>query len=340
MDDKRTSSAASLDIVIPVFNELQVLPQLLDRLNESFGDRARSESGLRSVSYIFVDDGSTDRGAHFIAESIAAGLGARLIRLSRNFGHQSAVSAGMDHSSADLVAIIDADLQDPPELILEMIEKWRSGADVVVAQRAKRKEGPVRRFGFWLFYRMVNSLADVPVPLDGGDFCLMTAQVRAQLRSLPEKLRFPRGLRAWVGFKQETIEYDRPRRQAGVTKYSIRALYHLATDGIASLSTKPLRIAQFLSVGFALGSIGIAVGIVREMLSGSADASDSGLLALALMVSTLASAQMAYLYVLGAYVGRTYLEVKGRPTYLVAEIVEPANGATTDAEAASPSEAP
>ena len=317
----RSETGVSLDVVVPVYNEESALPQLIQSVQHCFGDLARTEAGLGPVRIIFVDDGSTDSSSSLIADEIKRGLQATLIRFSRNFGHQNAVSAGMSHSSGRLVAIIDADLQDPPEVILRMVDRWRRGADVVFGRRTRRKEGPVRRTGYWLFYRIVHLLADVSVPLDSGDFCLMSRKVVDAICALPENQRFPRGLRAWVGFRQEAIEYDRPARSAGATKYTFRKLYRLATDGIASLSTRPLRLAQFVSVVFGLASLVAAGATAWRIALGAADTLDTKLLMLALVVFAATTVQMAYLYILGAYVSRTYLEVKGRPSYIVDEIV-------------------
>jgi dolichol-phosphate mannosyltransferase len=244
-----------------------------------------------------------------------------LYRFSRNFGHQNAVSAGIDHSEADLLAIIDADLQDPPELIPEMVGRWREGFDVVYAERKKRKESALKIAAYWLFYRLVALLSEIKIPLDSGDFCLMDGRVVRAIRALPEKLRFPRGLRAWVGFSQTGIAYDRPERRAGRSKYDLARLYRLATDGVASSSIRPLKVAQVFSVSylFLIVVIGMAI-LLRRIISSSLEMPTTILIGYLLIISGN-FVQVFCIYILGAYVGRTYLEVKGRPAYVLLEVV-------------------
>jgi dolichol-phosphate mannosyltransferase len=313
----RRERPVSLDLVVPVFNEEEAIPVLLARLGEVFSAEARQRHGLRSVRYIFVDDGSRDRTAAILAREIGAGLPALLCRLSRNFGHQSAVSAGLDLADADLVAVIDADLQDPPELLPQMVARWREGTDVVFAQRRKRRDNPLKVAGAWAFYRLVALMADLDIPLDTGDFCLMDARVVRAMKQLPEKLRFPRGLRAWVGFRQSGIEYDRPVRAAGRSKYGWRRLYKLATDGVVSSSVRPLQLAQVFSVTYLLLTL---VGLVILLRPGTS-AIPAWVVGGYLLIVFGNFVQVLCIYILGAYVGRTYLEVKGRPTYVVRELV-------------------
>jgi polyisoprenyl-phosphate glycosyltransferase len=316
----------SLDLVIPLYNEEAVLHELLARLRQVFDREALERCDVRSARYVFVDDGSSDRSAWIVAEAIEAGLPAVLYRLSRNFGHQNAVSAGLDLSCADLVAVIDADLQDPPELILDMIAEWRRGHDVVFARRRHRKESPLRNLGAWFFYRLVAFLADVRVPLDSGDFCLMDRRIVKLLARLPENLRFPRGLRAWAGFSQTGLEYDRPPRRAGRSKYSLTKLYRLATDGVVSSSVRPLQVAQVASVSFLLLSV-VAGGL---LLLDPRRIGIPPLILLGFLLILLGNlVQVFCIYILGAYVGRTYLEVKGRPPYVVMEAI----GETGEADA-------
>ncbi len=268
-----------------------------------------------------IDDGSTDASARMIAEEIARGLPATLYRLSRNFGHQAAVSAGLENSSADFVAVLDADLQDPPELIPAMLEKAREGYDVAVAQRRRRKEGPLRALGYWVFYRLVAALSDVPVPVDSGDFCLLTRRVVAELKVLPESLRFPRVLRAWVGFPQTGLSFDRPARLAGKSKYTLSRLYRLATDGIVSASVRPLQVAQVFSVAY-IAIIAILGGVLLMWPGRFLETKPVSLVAFGFLLILVGNfVQVFCMYILGAYVGRTYLEVKGRPTYIVMETV-------------------
>lgn len=317
----RGESIVSLDLVVPIWNEEEVLPLLFERLARAFSAERCAASGIGTVRYVLVDDGSRDRSAELVCAAIARGVPARLIRLSRNFGHQAAVSAGLDHATADLVAIIDADLQDPPELVHEMAGRWRAGFDVVYGVRQRRQENALKVAGYWAFYRLVALLSDLRVPLDGGDFCLMDKRVVAALRGLPETLRFPRVLRAWVGYRQTGVPYDRPARQGGRTKYTLARLYRLATDGIASASVRPLQLAQVFSFSYFVLMFVIAAVVLRRLLFSDATGVSPGLLVTYLLIASAGFVQSLCLYILGAYVGRTYLEVKRRPAYLVMETV-------------------
>lgn len=312
----------TLEIVVPLYNEAEVIALLLDRLAEALSPSELAKHGVAWARLLFVDDGSTDATASMLAERIAGGLDARLIRLSRNFGHQSAVCAGLDRADGDLVVVMDADLQDPPELLLPMVDRWRTGPDVVFARRRRRRGNVAKRLGYWGFYRTVAFLSEIRLPLDTGDFGLIDRRVVLALRGLPERLRFPRGLRAWVGFRQEAIEFDRPERQAGTPKYRWSKLYRLATDGIASMSTRPLKAAQLGSFFFGVLTLGFLAMLVAGYVASPSSIPRPFLLAYAL-IATGNAVQSFCLYILGAYVGRTYLEVKGRPPYIVMEVVEP-----------------
>jgi dolichol-phosphate mannosyltransferase len=315
-------AGATLELIFPVFNEAEVVALLLERIAQALPPTALAARGIARLRLLFVDDGSTDDTAAILAERIRSGLDARLVRFSRNFGHQSAVTAGLDRAEGDVMVVMDADLQDPPELVLDMLERWRAGADVVFARRRRRRGSPLKRFCYWGFYRLVAFLSEIRLPLDTGDFGLMDRRVVLALRKLPERLRFPRGLRAWVGFRQEALEYDRPERQAGRTKYAWSKLYRLATDGIASMSTRPLQAAQLFSFLFGLLTIAFLVMLVAGYAARPGSIPRPFLVAYAL-IATGNAVQSFCLYILGAYVGRTYLEVKGRPPYLVMEVVEP-----------------
>ena len=230
--------------------------------------------------------------------------------------------AGLDHTNADLVAIIDADLQDPPAVILEMVDRARQGYNVVFGQRRKRDEHIFKRACYWLFYRVLALLSDIKIPLDSGDFCLLDRQVVASLRSLPERLRYPRVLRAWVGFRQTGIEYVRPRRHAGSSKYNLGRLYRLATDGMASASIRPLRIAQFTSFLFSMVAVALMVIFVLMLEDVVTISVSHPFLFVSLLIASSNVLIMLVLYVFSAYLGRLYLEVKGRPPYIIMERIE------------------
>jgi len=313
----------TLELIIPLYNEAEVLDLLFETLDKTFCPENLAPRNILGVRYLFVDDGSSDASARIISERIRAGASAVLYRLSRHFGHANAVSAGLDHATADLVAVIDADLQDPPAVVLEMIDRARDGYNVVFGQRRRRKENVAKRAGYWAFYRLVAFLSDIKIPVDSGDFCLMDRRVVTALRELPERLRFPRVLRAWVGFRQIGVEYERPQRQAGISKYTISKLYRLATDGIAAASIRPLKIAQLSSFLFGLVAVALMlvcvlmlVGQVRTVLS-------LPFLLISLLIASGHALTMLCLYVFSAYLGRMYLEVKGRPAFIVMEEIAP-----------------
>ncbi len=318
---ERQHTAVSLDIVIPIYNEADTIPHLAQRLNNLFTAETCLSNRISEVVYIFVDDGSTDSSVKQLIDHFNNRTKNKLIRLSRHFGHQPAITAGMTLSTSDLVVIMDADMQDPPEVILQMIRKWRQGFEVVYGQRINRKESLVKVFFYWLFYRIYRFLSPIDVPLDSGDFCLISRTVMDVLVSLPEKLRFPRGLRSWVGFPQIGVQYDRPERVDGQSKYTFAKLYSLATDGITSLSIHPLKLAQLLSfVYFTLSGV-VLFFLVIKMFH---EVNDQHMQFYILTTTILMGNGLILfcLYILGAYVGRGYLEIKGRPSYIIQEVID------------------
>ncbi len=310
-----------LEVIIPLYNEEEMIESLLKALRETFTPEAIAAAQLSGVRFVMVDDGSTDRTAELLAEEIAKGFPATLYRFSRNFGHQNALSAGLANSSAELAAVIDADLQDPPGLILDMVRKWREGFDVVYGQRRKRKENWLKRFCYWSFYRLIGALADISIPLDSGDFCLMDKRVVAALNNLPENQRFIRGMRAWVGFHQTGLEYERPQRYMGKTKYSFSKLYRLATDGVASSSIRPLKVAQVFGFSYAVLSAFLFVLILLNPFLGDTYRLPPLILIISLLILSGNGVLCLCLYILGAYVGRSFLEIKQRPPYIIMETI-------------------
>jgi dolichol-phosphate mannosyltransferase len=241
--------------------------------------------------------------------------------LSRNFGHQAAVAAGLSESDAELVAIIDADLQDPPHVLLEMVDRLREGFDVVYGVRAERQEGLLKRAAYRAFYRLFQWLSDIPIPLDAGDFCVMRRSVVQSIGALPERLRVLRGLRAWVGYRQIGFPYRRLGRFAGEPKYTFRKLVQLSFDSIFSFSTLPLRAALYGGICCMLAALALAATylVAFTVLGRGPGEIPPGFTTLVLLVLFFGGAQLAGLGLLGEYLARTYLEAKGRPTFIIAE---------------------
>jgi glycosyltransferase involved in cell wall biosynthesis len=268
---------------------------------------------------VLVDDGSSDRTFELIAAAASQESAIVAISLSRNFGHQSALSAALDHVTGDLVIVMDGDLQDCPEIIPEFIAKHDQGFDVVYAQRSFRKEGWILRSCFFLFYRVLLFFSNTPLPLDAGDFALLSRRVVDELRRLPEHNRYLRGLRAWVGFRQTGIVVERLERFSGESKYTFRKLLDLAFDGIFAFSIVPLRVAAILGALSTLLSLFFAAYslYVKVVLNQSPE----GFTALILVMIFFFGVQLLFLGLIGEYLGRVYDETKGRPHYIIAEIV-------------------
>ena len=309
----------TVSVVVPCFNESAVIASTHTAL-----DRSLSASQNLNFEFIYVDDGSSDGTSSILRDIRKRDPRVKLVRFSRNFGHQAAVSAGIDHAFGDAVAIMDADLQDPPQVLLAMLEKWREGFEVVYGVRRKRKEGIFKRFCYRAFYLIWQKLADIQVPLDSGDFCVMDRQVADVLRSLPENARFMRGLRAWAGFRQYGHPYERDPRHAGAPKYSFVRLVRLAASGIFSFSDVPLR---FISLAGLLTSAGAIAGAILLLLQrlfeihvfGYAPQDMPGYTSLFLALQFFSGIQLLSLGIIGEYVARMYGEIKRRPVYVVAE---------------------
>lgn len=303
-----SADAPLLSVVIPVYNEEENLPTLLGELLPVL-----REFGTYEV--VFVDDGSSDASVDIILRQRDADPRIKLLELSRNFGHQAALSAGLDHATGQAVAFMDADLQDPPDLLREFVLRWQAGQEVVYAVRTKRKESAFKRAGYWTFYRLLRRLADIEIPLDTGDFCLMDRKVVDALVALPEKSRFLRGLRTWVGFRQEGVVYERPARHAGEVKYTLRKLIRLAVSGLLAFTSTPLRLASYLGFLTAfLGVVYLGVAVVARVLAGRVPAGWTSIIAITLIVG---GSQLLVTGVLGEYVAKIYEETKRRPVYLV-----------------------
>lgn len=304
-----------ISLVVPAFNEAAGIEELYRRVC------AASSAWGEDFELVIVDDGSRDRTLE-ILESLAGDPRLKVIGLSRNFGHQAAVSAGLMHARGDIVAVIDADLQDPPESLLPFLEKARAGWDVVYAIRTKRKEGLFKRFCYHVYYRLLKRLAGIDIPLDAGDFCVMRREVVDALNDLPERNRFIRGLRTWVGFRQTGLAYERHARYAGEPKYTFRKLFKLAADGIVNFSYRPLQFIVFLGVLVALFSICGAFLVVLQYSAnytflGFNPRNARGWTLLVFVVLFSSGVQLICLGILGEYMGRLFEEVKQRPVWLV-----------------------
>lgn len=300
--------------IVPVFNEEETLGETCRRLT-SVLDGLKSEGEI-----ILVDDGSRDRSLEMMRDLHRRDPRVCYVSLARNFGHQIAVTAGLRFAQGEAVVVLDADLQDPPELIPAMADKWREGYHVVYAQRtARQREGPAKKLFAYLFYRVLRLLTDVDIPADTGDFCLMDRQVVDVLNALPERGRYLRGLRAWIGFRQTAVPFEREPRFAGEVKYTFRKSFGLAVNGIVSFSRVPLRLATYLGLlvaGFAL----IMIILVLYWRIFHPAAPLIGYTIITAAIFFLAAVQLLCLGILGEYLGRVYDEVKGRPIFTMKEI--------------------
>ncbi|WP_028777234.1 glycosyltransferase family 2 protein [Shimazuella kribbensis] len=297
-------------VIIPVFNEEAVVQETYYRLTQVM------KSVNESYELLFVNDGSKDRTAEIVESLLLTDQCVKLLDFSRNFGHQIAITAGMDHACGDAIIIIDADLQDPPELIPQMIEKWQKGYEVVYAKRAKRKgETFFKKWTASLFYRTLAALTEGSIPLDTGDFRLMDRAVVQALSSIREKNRFVRGLVSWVGYRQTAIEYVREERFAGKTKYPLKKMLRFSIDGITSFSYKPLKLATYL--GFIISFISftyLIISLLQKLFFAGTVAGWASLIACVLLLNGMT---LMLLGVLGEYVGRIYDETKNRPLYIL-----------------------
>lgn len=300
--------------IIPVFNEEETLVEIYRRV-------AGVMDGLDGPGeIILVDDGSSDRSLEMMRDLRQRDPRVCYVSLARNFGHQVAVTAGLLFARGDAVAVLDADLQDPPELVPAMIEKWREGFEVIYAKRtARRRESATKKLFAYLFYRVLRLLTDVDIPADTGDFCLMDRKVVDVLNSLPERGRYLRGLRAWIGFRQTAVPFEREPRFAGEVKYTFRKSFSLAVNGIVSFSRVPLRLATYLGLlvaGFAL----IMMMLVFYWRIFRPAAPLIGYTIITSAIFFLGAVQLLCLGILGEYLGRVYEEVKGRPIFTLREI--------------------
>lgn len=320
-------------VIVPVLNEEEALPifaermrPILDQVRALIGPGARTE-------IVFVDDGSTDKTASTIATLDMGQSVVRLIRLSRNFGKDIALSAGLDHVTGDAVVPMDVDMQDPPELLTEMVEAWKKGARIVNAVRIGRdSDSWLKRTSSDIFYKVYNKLSSYPVPQNVGDYRLLDRQVVDAIRQMPERVRFMKGIFSWVGYEAAVVEYHRPPRAAGTTKWNGWSLWNFALDGITGSSTLPLRIWSYVGGIVALSAIGYAIFLtVRTLLFGN---DVPGYASLMISVLAFSGLNMIALGILGEYVGRIAVEVRARPLYVVSDTTTPQTASTSSKDPA------
>lgn len=304
-----------ISIIVPCFNEQEVFAETYKRLTETFKSL---DSNKYDYEIIFVNDGSKDNTLQMINEKVSSDPHIKGINFSRNFGHQIAITAGLDNCKGDAAVVIDADLQDPPHIILEMVKKWEEGYDVIFGKRVERAgESAFKLLTAKWFYRFINRLSDVDIPLDTGDFRLMDRNALDQFLSMRESYRFVRGMVAWIGFNQTFVEYDRESRFAGTTKYPLKKMLRLASDAILSFSNTPLKVATF--VGF-ITSFAAFVGIVYALIM-RIFIKDyvEGWTLLMISILLIGGIILLVLGIIGEYVGRIYGEIKRRPLYIIKE---------------------
>jgi polyisoprenyl-phosphate glycosyltransferase len=301
-------------LVIPVYNEESMIPELYRRVSAVM-------DGLDDASeLILINDGSRDRTLALLRELHDRDERVVYLGLARNFGHQIAVTAGLNYVRGKVIIVLDADLQDPPELIPEMLKLWQQGYQVVYAQRTKRvREGWFKRLCAYVFYRLLKQLANVDIPTDTGDFCLMDRQVVDLLNQMPERNRYIRGLRSWVGFNQTAIRFERELRFAGEVKYTFTKSFALAVNGLVSFSSIPLRLSTYLGLFSAVAAIIMAILVLYWRIF-TPHSTLTGFATIAIAIFFLGAVQLISIGILGEYIGRIYEEVKGRPLYTLAEV--------------------
>ncbi|MDH4045935.1 MAG: glycosyltransferase family 2 protein [Gemmatimonadota bacterium] len=303
-----------ISVIVPVYNENEVLPTFYQRASDAL-------RGIEGIDYelIFVNDGSTDGSNDVLTDLSTRDSRVRVVRFSRNFGHQIAISAGIDYAEGDCTVVIDADLQDPPEVIANMVAKWREGFDVVYGVRASRRgETPLKLLTASAFYRLLNRITKVHIPVDVGDFRLMSRRATDQLRQLREKDRFVRGLVSWIGFRQTGVIYERNERLAGQTKYPYGKMLKFALDGITSFSTVPLKLAMWL--GYAASGFAFLY-MISVFVQKALGYTIQGWATIMVAMLFLGGVQLICLGIMGEYLGRIFNEIKPRPMYIVEEVL-------------------
>ena len=309
-----------ISVVVPCFNDHEVVPLTHARLIEVLGSRSDID-----LEIVYIDDGSSDNTLATLTNLADQESRAVVVSFTRNFGHQAAVTAGLQYANGDAVVVIDSDLQDPPEVIPAMLDKWREGYEIVYGIRAMRQEGWFKLAAYAVFYRLIRSASQIDIPLDSGDFALLDRKAVDALNMLPERTRYVRGLRAWIGYRQIGIPYERPARAAGQSSYTILKMLRLAIDGITSFTSKPLTIIFYLGVLSSIGSVlGFLAYLVLNLtgaeIYGRTAHDVPGFTSIVLLLFLLSGIQLISIGVIGEYVGRIYDEAKGRPLFLSREV--------------------
>lgn len=308
----QSGAQPDLSVVLPVYNEAENISVLYGRLVSVL------EKENLDFEILFVDDGSNDESAQKLSDLEASDVRVQVIGLARNFGHQVAITAGLDFARGKAVAVMDADLQDPPEVLPDFIRKWREGYDVVYAVREQRKEAWLKKTSYAAFYRLLCHVSNIEIPLDAGDFCVMDRRVVDLLKSMPERNRFVRGIRSWVGLRQVGVPFERQARHAGTSKYTVGRLMILALDGLISFSYVPLRLITATGLCVSVLAIGLAIFFfVKKLLYGL---DPPGFATLTVSIFFLAGIQLITLGVIGEYVGRIFEEAKRRPLYILRRV--------------------
>ena len=312
------AAVPDLSVVVPFYNEQENVGEMYRRIT------AALEAIGSPYELVFVNDGSKDTTPALLDSFQTQDPRVVVVHLSRNFGHQAAVSAGLRQATGRAVVIMDGDLQDPPEVLDQFVQLWRQGHEVVYAVRTHRKENIFKRACYFIFYRLLRAISDIDIPLDSGDFCLMDRKVVDVLKHLPEQLRFVRGLRTFVGFRQIGLRYERAAREAGKPKYTIRALVRLALDGLVSFSGYPLHLVTYL--GFASAGLAVALSVWAFIDALYNQATPRGWASTIIVVLFMGAIQLLSLGIIGEYIRRIFLECKGRPTFIVREVRKRSTG--------------
>jgi glycosyltransferase involved in cell wall biosynthesis len=315
MNKDRAAMPPTYSLVVPIYNEEAVIPILIRRLDGLL------DSLDAPGEAIFVDDGSDDTSAIVIEGKVRADRRYRLVKLSRNFGHQIAITSGLDHAAGTAVIVMDADLQDPPEVVHALIAKWKEGYDVVCAERASRRgESRFKRTTADLYYRLVSALCEAPIPRNAGDFRLIDRKALDCFLAMPERDRFVRGMFAWIGLRQGIVTFDRPPRAAGKSKYSLGKMIALAASGLISFSDAPLRLALWAGAAVSALALAYGVSVIGRWAFGDSSL-ERGWSSTIVVIAGLGGANMLMTGLIGLYVARIHAEVKGRPLYIVERAV-------------------